>query len=45
MGQSGIKHRKNHMDKLDARNPLYFNLLSTSSEFLIDLNKFLPDLS
>ena len=28
-----------------ARNPLDFSLLSTSPEFLIDQNKFLPDLS
>ena len=32
-------------DKLVARNPLDFSLLSTSAEFLIDQNKFLPDLS
>ena len=46
MGQSGIEcAKKNHVDKLVARNPLDFSLLSTSPEFLIDQNKFLPDLS
>ena len=29
------------MDKLVARNPLHFNLLSTSPEFFIDQNQFL----
>ena len=42
MGQSGIECR---VDKLVARNPLDFSLLSTSPEFLIDQNKFLLDLS
>ena len=44
MGQSGIECGKK-VDKLVARNPLDFSLLSTSPEFLIDQNKFLPDLS
>ena len=43
MGQSGIECGK--IDKLVTRNPLDFSLLSTSPEFLIDQNKFLPDLS
>ena len=29
------------MDKLVARNPLHFNLLSTSPDFFIDENQFL----
>ena len=29
------------MDKLVARSPLHFNLLSTSPEFFIDQNQFL----
>ena len=33
------------MDKLVARNPLNFNLFITSSEFLIEQIKFVPDLS
>ena len=36
---------KSQVDKLVARNPLDFSLLSTSPEFIIDQNKFLPDLS
>ena len=44
MGQSGIEYGK-IVDKLVARNPLDFSLLSTSPEFLIDQNNFLPDLS
>ena len=44
MGLSGIECRKNN-DKLVARNPLDFSLLSTSPEFLIDQYIFLPDLS
>ena len=28
------------MDKLVARNPLHFNLLSTSPDFFIDQNQF-----
>ena len=46
MGQSGIECGKiTQVDKLVARNPLDFSLLSTSPKFLIDQNKFLPDLS
>ena len=36
---------KSKVDKLVARNPLDFSLLSTSPEFLLDQSKFLPDLS
>ena len=32
---------KLYVDKLVARNPLHFNLLSTSQEFLIDQNQYL----
>ena len=45
MGQSGIECGKSYVDKLVARNPLDFSLLSTSPEFLIDQNRFLLDLS
>ena len=45
MGQSCIKRRNPYVDKLDARNPLDFSLLNTSSELLIDQNICLPDLS
>ena len=45
MGQSGIECGKIIADKLVARNPLDISLLSTKPEFLIDQNKFLPDLS
>ena len=48
MGQSGIECGKIiswQVGKLVPRNPLNFSLLSTSPEFLIDQNKFLPDLS
>ena len=33
------------MDKLVARNPLHFNLLSTSPEFSIDQSQFLFEVS
>ena len=33
------------VDKLVARNPLNFNLLITSPEFLIEQKKFLPEFS
>ena len=33
------------MDKHVARNPLHFNLLSTSPEFFIDQNQFLFEVS
>ena len=36
---------KSYVDKLVARNPLHFNLLSTSPEFLIDQNQFLFEVS
>ena len=36
MGQSGIECEKIKVDKLVARNPLNFSLLSTSPEFIID---------
>ena len=36
---------KSYVDKLDARKPRDFSLFSTSHEFLIDQNRFLPDLS
>ena len=45
IGKNCIKRKKSYVDKLDARNPLDFSLLSTSSELLTDQNKFLPDLS
>ena len=46
MGQSGIEcEKKSYVDKLVARNPLDFSLLSTSPEFLTDQNKFLTELS
>ena len=32
---------KSYVDKLVARNPLHFNLLSTSPELFIDQNQFL----
>ena len=34
-----------YVDKLVARNPLGFSKLSTSLEFLIAQNKFLPDIN
>ena len=36
---------KSYVDKLVARNPLHFNLLSTSPEFFIDQNQFLFEVS
>ena len=36
---------KSYVDKLVARNPLNFNLLITSPEFLVDQKEFRPDLS
>ena len=45
MGQSGIECGKSYVDKVVARNPLDFSLISTSPERLIDQNKFLPDIS
>ena len=36
---------KSYVDKLVARNPRHFNLLSTSPEFFIDQNQFLFEVS
>ena len=36
---------KSYVDKLVARNPLHFNLLSTSPELFIDQNQFLFEVS
>ena len=36
---------KSYVDKLVARNPLHFNLLSTSLEFFTDQNQFLFEVS
>ena len=36
---------KSYVDKLVARNPLHFNLLSTSPEFFNDQNQFLFEVS
>ena len=36
---------KSYVDKLVARNPLHFNLLSTSPECFIDQNQFLFEVS
>ena len=45
MGQSFIKRRKSCIDKLDAGYSLDFSLVSTSSKFLIDKDKFMCYLS
>ena len=36
---------KSYVGKLFARNPLHFNLLSTSPDFFIDQNQFLFEVS
>ena len=45
MGKVVYNVEKSYVDKLDARKPRDFNLFNTSREFLIDQNRFLPDLS
>ena len=45
MWQCGIQSRKLYVDKLVARNPLHFNLLSSSPEIFIDQNQVLFEVS
>ena len=40
-----VKLGKTYVDRLDARKFLDFSLFKTSFEFLMDQNRFLPDLS
>ena len=44
-GNAVYRVQKSYADKLVARNPLHLNLLSTSSEFFIDQNQFLFEVS
>ena len=45
MWQCDIQSRKIECGQARARNPLQFNLLSTSPEFFIDQNQFLFEVS